>query len=261
MHRAVWADGREVAVKVQYPAPTRPARRPEDAHPVRRAVHVGDAGNGHQTILDELSARTEEELDYRHRGRQSARVREGVSGDPRFVVPRVVASAPRSFVTEWIRPPPLGDHHDGTTDNATPGRAAPRSSTSSHLRRWGCLQLRSATRALHAARRRPPRDHRLRSDRPDAERVAPGAGPHGPPQPRGALRRADGTVARQWFRLPGRTVTDQEIADYLRPFTDRSAPSRSTSRVRGCRRRPGRRPICRAATPEPRVPSTSRPST
>ncbi len=97
VHRAVWADGREVAVRSSTRRRRGPARRPEDAHPVRRAVHVGDAGNGHQTDPRRAECTHRgRELDYRIEADNQRAFAKAFHGDPRFVVPRVVASAPRS---------------------------------------------------------------------------------------------------------------------------------------------------------------------
>ena len=105
VHRAVWADGREVAVKIQYPG----ADLALDAD-LRTLARFASQfalvvpGLDARAIVAELRERTLDELDYRlEADRQRA-----FAGEERLVVPRVVASAPKVLVSEWVDGVTLG---------------------------------------------------------------------------------------------------------------------------------------------------------
>src|SRR5699024_2625747 len=66
VHRAVWHDGREVAVKVQYPGADEALR--SDLRQLQRFSRLFQAiapGTEIKPLLNELSERMDEELDYR----------------------------------------------------------------------------------------------------------------------------------------------------------------------------------------------------
>ena len=66
VHKAVWSDGREVAVKIQYPGADEALRA--DLKTMQRMVSVFkqlSPGADVQGVVDELIERTEMELDYR----------------------------------------------------------------------------------------------------------------------------------------------------------------------------------------------------
>ena len=52
-------------------------------------------------MLDELRARMAEELDYRQEADSQRAFAAAFADDPRFLVPAVVASAPKVLITEW----------------------------------------------------------------------------------------------------------------------------------------------------------------
>ena len=58
-------------------------------------------------MVDELIERTEMELDYRLEADNQRTFAKAYNGDAHFVVPHVVASAPKVMVTEWIEGVPL----------------------------------------------------------------------------------------------------------------------------------------------------------
>lgn len=108
VHRAVWADGRTVAVKLQYPwaedairADLRQLRR------LSRALGSLVQGIDVRPLMDELRDRLLEELDYElEAGAQRAFV-EAFADDDMIVIPAVVAASPRALVTEWLDGTPL----------------------------------------------------------------------------------------------------------------------------------------------------------
>jgi len=108
VHRAVWHDGREVAVKVQYPGADVALR--SDLRQLQRFARLFQAlvpGLDVKPLLAELYERMVEELDYRDEADYQRAFAEAFDGDEKIKVPRVVASAPRAMVTEWVTGTPL----------------------------------------------------------------------------------------------------------------------------------------------------------
>ncbi|MGB9303920.1 MAG: AarF/UbiB family protein [Mycobacterium sp.] len=108
VHKAVWSDGREVAVKIQYPGADEALRA--DLKTMQRMVGVLkqlSPGADVQGVVDELIERTEMELDYRLEADNQRTFAKGYEGHPRFVVPHIVASAPKVVIQEWIDGVPL----------------------------------------------------------------------------------------------------------------------------------------------------------
>jgi predicted unusual protein kinase regulating ubiquinone biosynthesis (AarF/ABC1/UbiB family) len=103
VHKAVWKDGRTVAVKVQYPG-AGPALI-SDLNQVSRVARVAAGwipGLDIKPIMAELKARVTEELDYGLEARSQAAFATAFAGDARFAVPAVVASGERVIVSEWL---------------------------------------------------------------------------------------------------------------------------------------------------------------
>jgi len=103
VHKAVWSDGRQVAVKIQYPGADEALRA--DLKTMQRMVGVAKQlapGADVQGIVDELIERTEMELDYRLEADNQRKFAKAYEGDPHFAIPHVVASAPKVVVQEWI---------------------------------------------------------------------------------------------------------------------------------------------------------------
>ncbi|MFC7343122.1 ABC1 kinase family protein [Saccharopolyspora griseoalba] len=108
VHRAVYHDGREVAVKVQYPGADEALR--SDLRQLMRFSRLFQSlapGAEIKPLLQELQDRMVEELDYRIEADNQRVFAKEFSGDPEVVVPRVVASAPKVAVTEWITGTPF----------------------------------------------------------------------------------------------------------------------------------------------------------
>ena len=103
VHKAVWSDGREVAVKIQYPGADEALRA--DLKTMKRMVSVFkqlSPGADVQGVVDELIERTEMELDYRLEAENQRAFAKGYRDHPHFVVPAIVASAPKVVIAEWM---------------------------------------------------------------------------------------------------------------------------------------------------------------
>lgn len=110
VHRAVWHDGRDVAVKVQYPGAGEALR--SDLTQVARLGKVLGAmvpGLDARALLDELHDRMVEELDYRLEADAQDGFALAYDGDAEFAVPKLVHGAERVLVTEWLDGRPLSD--------------------------------------------------------------------------------------------------------------------------------------------------------
>ncbi|HYZ09534.1 MAG TPA: AarF/ABC1/UbiB kinase family protein [Pseudonocardiaceae bacterium] len=108
VHRAVWHDGREVAVKVQYPGAEEALR--SDLRQLQRFSPLFQAvvpGLEVKPLLAELRDRMVEELDYRGEADNQRAFHAAYHGDPEIAVPAVVASAPKVLVSEWVTGTPL----------------------------------------------------------------------------------------------------------------------------------------------------------
>ncbi|MDT0452945.1 ABC1 kinase family protein [Streptomyces hesseae] len=110
VHRAVWHDGREVAVKVQYPGAGDALL--SDLTQLGRFVKLLGPlvpGMDLKPLISELRDRVSEELDYELEARaQSAHARE-FAGDPDVTVPDVVHHGDQVLVTEWLDGVPLSE--------------------------------------------------------------------------------------------------------------------------------------------------------
>ncbi len=103
VHKAVWLDGREVAVKIQYPG-AGPALL-GDLKQLSRVARLFSAftpGLDIKPLLKELAERVAEELDYRLEASSQEQFATAYDGDPDIHVPHVVAGADLVLVTEWI---------------------------------------------------------------------------------------------------------------------------------------------------------------
>ncbi len=110
VHKGVWSDGREVAVKIQYPGADEALRA--DLKTMRRLTSVLKQlapGADVQGVVDELVERTEMELDYRQEANNQRAFAKAYEGHPRFVVPHVVGSSPKVVVSEWIDGKPMAE--------------------------------------------------------------------------------------------------------------------------------------------------------
>jgi predicted unusual protein kinase regulating ubiquinone biosynthesis (AarF/ABC1/UbiB family) len=220
VHRATWRDGRDVAVKIQYPGAGTALMA--DLNQLARFARLFAAlfpGMDVKPLIAELKARVVEELDYGLEADAQRTFAAAYAGDAQIAVPRVVASAPKVIVSEWLEGMPLSRViASGTRDERD---------------RAGILLA-----VLHFSG--PQRAHLLHADpHPGNFRLMPdgrlgvidfGATarlPDGHPEPIGRLLRwtlegrADDVLAdlrTEGFVRPGVEVDAEGVLDYLRPL-------------------------------------------
>ncbi|WP_194291434.1 ABC1 kinase family protein [Cumulibacter manganitolerans] len=108
VHRGTWHDGREVAVKIQYPG-AGPALMADLNQLSRFARLYGmvTPGLDIKPLISEIRERVIDELDYRLEADAQRAFATAFAGDPDFAVPAVVASAPKVVISEWLDGTPL----------------------------------------------------------------------------------------------------------------------------------------------------------
>lgn len=117
VHRAVWHDGREVAVKVQYPGAGE-ALLSDLTQLSRFARLLGPLipGMDIKPLIAELRDRVSEELDYELEGQAQREHAAEFADDPDVLVPDVVHQCDQVLVTEWIDGIPLAEVITGGTN-------------------------------------------------------------------------------------------------------------------------------------------------
>ena len=108
VHRGIWHDGRQVAVKIQYPGVGRALI--SDFDQLSRFARLFSAlmpGLDAKPLLAELRDRVAEELDYRLEAASQEAFAVAYAGDPDFSVPHVVAASDHVLVSEWMDGIPL----------------------------------------------------------------------------------------------------------------------------------------------------------
>ena len=106
VHRGRWHDGREVAVKVQYPGAE--AALTSDLRQLGRLARTFGSvvpGVDIKPLVEELQARVVEELDYLLEADAQRAFAVEFENDPHFVVPHVVDASSRVLVSEWLDSP------------------------------------------------------------------------------------------------------------------------------------------------------------
>ena len=222
VHRAVWHDGRDVAVKVQYPGAEEALRSDlRQLARMSRFLQPLVPGQDVKPLITELRDRMEEELDYRDEAANQRAFAAEYADDDKVVVPRVVASAPRAMVSEWIS-----------------GRKL------SEIISSGTQEERDQAGALLAEFHysAPKRTHLLHADPhpgnfqvlPDGRLLVLDFGavarlPDGLPHPLSVMTRLaledrpDDLVAlmrTEGFLLPGTALTGADLVAYLAPFAE-----------------------------------------
>ena len=108
VHRAVWRDGRKVAVKIQYPGAGQALINDfTQLSRVGRLFGVLMPGLEVRPLLEELRNRVVEELDYRLEASSQEAFAETYEGDRDIFVPHVVAATDHVLVSEWMDGTPL----------------------------------------------------------------------------------------------------------------------------------------------------------
>ncbi|MFD7558576.1 MULTISPECIES: ABC1 kinase family protein [unclassified Streptomyces] len=118
VHRAVWHDGRAVAVKVQYPGAGE-ALLSDLKQLGRFAGLLGPLIPGMEIkpLIKELRDRVAEELDYELEAEAQRTHADAFADDPDVVVPDVVHQGDQVLVTEWMEGTPLSEViADGTDE-------------------------------------------------------------------------------------------------------------------------------------------------
>ncbi len=103
VHRARLADGRPVAIKIQYPGAD--VALASDLRQIQRlagAVSPLTGGLDVVALTREFAARISEEVDYTLEGASQQQVSLALAGHPRFVVPGVHIATRRVLVSDWI---------------------------------------------------------------------------------------------------------------------------------------------------------------
>ena len=220
VHRAIWADGREVAVKVQYPG-AGPALISDlnQLGRIARLFSMMQPGLDVKPLITELKARVAEELDYELEAKSTRAFARAYADDPDIRVPAVLGVGPQVLITEWIEGTPLAEViRNGSTEDRD--RAG-------HLLATLHFSAPARARLLHADPH--PGNYRLLADGRlgvlDFGAVA--RLPRGLPAPIGRLTRialdgdAEGVLAglrAEGFVKPEVDVDADEVLAYLTPM-------------------------------------------
>jgi len=227
VHRAVWkgragAPDRDVAVKVQYPGADEALRSDlRQLSRMSRLLQPLAPGLAIKPLIAELRERMEEELDYRDEAAHQRAFATAYDGDEHVRVPKVVASAPKAMVTEWVTGRKL-------SDVIRQGTQTERDAAAARLAEFH-YSAPSRVHLLHADPH--PGNFQLLDDGRlmvvDFGAVA--RLPDGLPRPLADMTklaledRADDLIAlmrREGFVLPQTSMTGLDALAYLAPFTE-----------------------------------------
>lgn len=103
VHRGRWFDGREVAVKVQYPGAAAAMRSDlRQIGRLSRMFAVAFPSIDVKPLADELAERVREELDYALEAQAQRAFAEAFADDDQIVVPEVVTHTETILITTWM---------------------------------------------------------------------------------------------------------------------------------------------------------------
>lgn len=103
VHKGRWHDGREVAIKVQYPGAGDALRSDlRQLSRLARTIAPAFPGIDIKPLVAEVQARAEDELDYSLEAEAQRAFAAAFAGDPDIVVPDVVAAGEQMIITEWM---------------------------------------------------------------------------------------------------------------------------------------------------------------
>lgn len=108
VHRAVWKDGRDVAVKVQYPGAAKALM--SDLNQLSRVAKVSTLwvpGLDVGPILDELKARMSEETNYLLEAQMQDQFAAAYDGSDHVHIPAMIEATEQVIVSEWMDGRPL----------------------------------------------------------------------------------------------------------------------------------------------------------
>ena len=106
VHRGRWHDGRDVAVKVQYPGAGQALMSDlRQLARVARGVAPVFPGIDIKPLIAELQARAADELDYPLEAQAQAAFADAFRDDPQIVVPDVVFAGQSVLISEWMESP------------------------------------------------------------------------------------------------------------------------------------------------------------
>ena len=189
VHRGISSDGREVAVKIQYPGADVALQVDlKQLERFSRLFALVVPGLDARSLVREVRDRMLEELDYHSEAEHQRRFATEFADDPHVRVPAVLASAPKVIVSEWLDGPPLSAMiRERSADEPERDRIARIvvELLFSSPARTGLLHADPHRQLPHFGRR-PRGGHRFRLLRGAARRRAGGARPHralrrGPP--------------------------------------------------------------------------------
>ena len=108
VHRAIWKDGRDVAVKIQYPGAAEALV--SDLNQIQRFSKIFGLvlpGVDMKPLMEELRARIIEEVDYLYEAEAQRACYAAYENDPDIAIPGVVTATTKVIITEWLEGKPL----------------------------------------------------------------------------------------------------------------------------------------------------------
>ncbi|MET9486864.1 AarF/ABC1/UbiB kinase family protein [Nocardia sp. NPDC006630] len=108
VHRAVWRDGRQAAVKVMYPGAHEAVLN--DLEQLRRLSVLATVfvpGADVPAVTEAICTSVAEELDYAAEAEHQRIFADAYADDPDFVVPRVITQRGNVIVSEWLHGTPV----------------------------------------------------------------------------------------------------------------------------------------------------------